>query len=414
MRSCLGILEEMSSGRAWRSFFEYKLEKAHLSETDAQFLNTFIETGSYISLAEKMPDENFCFSYPQKVLINKIGTTKKRVVYRFPEDECMMLKLMAFLLYRYDGEQTSNCYSFRNGFGAKSAIRHITSACGIADMYCCKLDIKNYFNSINIDKLLPILKETLSDDIALYDFLSRLLTADKAYYQEELITEKRGVMAGTPISPFLANLYLREMDRHFEALGVLYARYSDDVILFAPTMDDIDRHMAYIHELLSCYDLEINKDKEAVLGPHCSWDFLGIGYSEGKIDLSDATKQKIKGKIRRKARSIYRWKLKKNASDDKAMRVFTRVFNRKFFENTDANELTWSRWFFPLVTVDAGLKEIDAYMQQYLRFIATGKHSRSNYRIDYAFLKKCGYLSLVNAYYKFRNTDPGILVSENK
>ena len=39
-------------------------------------------------------------------------------------------------------------------------------------------------------------------------------------------------MAGTPISTFLANLHLAHMDHYFADAGILYARYSDDIILF--------------------------------------------------------------------------------------------------------------------------------------------------------------------------------------
>ena len=84
------------------------------------------------------------------------------------------------------------------------------------------------------------------------------------------------------------------------------------------------------------------------------------------------------------------------------MRAYIRIFNKKFFECSDANELTWARWFFPLLTVDAGLKEIDAYMQQCLRYIPTGRYGKQNYRTGYGMLKECGYRTLVNAYYAYR------------
>lgn len=46
-------------------------------------------------------------------------------------------------------------------------------------------------------------------------------------------------MAGTPMSPFLANVYLTEMDKYFEERDVLYFRYSDDIILFADSMEEL-------------------------------------------------------------------------------------------------------------------------------------------------------------------------------
>ena len=78
-------------------------------------------------------------------------------------------------------------------------------------------------------------------------------------------------------------------------------------------------------------------------------------------------------------------------------------FNRVFFVDGDTEMLTWSRWFFPVINQTNGLKEIDHYLQQNIRFLSTGKHNKTNYKTDYAQLKRLGYKSLVNEYYKYKN-----------
>ena len=42
--------------------------------------------------------------------------------------------------------------------------------------YAYKLDIQNYFNSINVDKLLPMLKTILRDDDRLFALLENILS----------------------------------------------------------------------------------------------------------------------------------------------------------------------------------------------------------------------------------------------
>jgi hypothetical protein len=151
---------------------------------------------------------------------------------------------------------------------------------------------------------------------------------------------------------------------------------------------------------LAAMRLTVNAKKEQIIPPGEAWQFLGVQYSGGEIDLAPATIDKIKAKIRRKARSIVRWKHKKSVPDEKALGVLIRLFNKKFFEDAGAGELTWSRWYFPLLTVDKGLHEVDAYMQSYARYIVTGKHNKANYsRAPYELLKQCGYISLVNRYH---------------
>jgi hypothetical protein len=58
------------------------------------------------------------------------------------------------------------------------------------------------------------------------------------------------VGAGLPTASFLANVYLMEVDRYFQDAGVLYARYSDDIILFAQDRETLEEHhVGWIFEL---------------------------------------------------------------------------------------------------------------------------------------------------------------------
>jgi hypothetical protein len=104
--------------------------------------------------------------------------------------------------------------------------------------------------------------------------------------------------------------------------------------------------------------------------------------------------------MRRKARALVRWQTRKGVDGVQAAKAFVRVFNRKLFENTAEHELTWVRWYFPLINTSASLKIIDAYSQQCIRFLATGKHTKAAYNFRYADMKALGYQSLVNRYYK--------------
>ena len=402
----MSILDELSDQNKWRDFLAYKTEKSHLTKKEETFLLKFIEDEEYKSITEHIREKDFCFSVPEKRLLNRHGQGKKRVIYTFSERENMVLKLIAHLLYRYDELQPQNCYSFRRDYGAKKAITAITKQKGIAEKYACKLDITNYFNSIDVDLLLPKLESILSDDKPLFRFFERLLTADRAMFNGDIVSEKRGAMAGTPISQFFANIYLAEMDRHFEEAEVLYARYSDDIIFFADSKSEIEKYLEIVKGFLTKYHLELNPEKVQMTAPGEAWDYLGIAFNNGVIELSQTTLKKIKGKINRKARSIYRWKIKKDATDEKAMSVFARALNRKFFGTDRDDDFTWTRWFFPLISTDRELKLIDNYMQEQMRYVVSGCFNKANYRVRYSELKDCGYKSLVNEYHRYHAGKP--------
>ena len=397
----MSILDELSDQNKWRDFLVYKIEKSHLTKKEEAFLHTFIEEEEYKAIADHISGEGFSFSIPEKRLLNRHGRGKKRVIYTFSERENMVLKLIAHLLYRYDELQPQSCYSFRRDYGAKKAITAITKQKGIAEKYACKLDITNYFNSIDVGLLLPELDTILSDDRPLFGFFERLLTTDRALFNGDIVAEKRGAMAGTPISQFFANIYLAEMDRYFEEAETLYARYSDDIIFFADSKDEIEEYLEIVKDFLEKYHLELNPEKVQMTSPGEAWDYLGIAFNNGVIELSQTTMKKIKGKISRKARSIYRWKIKKDATDEKAMSVFARALNRKFFGTDSDDEFTWARWFFPLISTDNELKLIDNYMQEQMRYIVSGCFNKANYRVRYSELKDCGYKSLVNEYHRY-------------
>jgi hypothetical protein len=411
---------------------------------------------------------------PTKRLINKLGKAKKRVVYRFPDAENWTLKLLAWLLFAYDDRQPDGCYSFRRNFGVLRALRELTALPGINEMWCYKADITNYFNSVPVPLLQPVLARVIDDDAALFDFLMRLLSENRALtahdggspadavaadaglggtghdadagsiesrraHQDaapggasddaeadmdwlggddvdagsatvgpigsdsavtwDVIEEPRGVMAGTPISPFLANIYLSALDEWFVSRGVPYARYSDDIVIFANSQAELGRLRDEFLRLIGEHGLVVNPDKETISAPGTAWEFLGVSYCNGVIDLSSTTKTKLKGKIRRKARALRRWMLRKGADPQVAMRALIRVFNRKFYSLRDPNDLTWARWFFPLLTTSDGLHEIDEYLQSYVRYVPTGRFTKTNYSVSYDDLKRLGYLPLVHEFY---------------
>ena len=393
------ILTQLVRQETWEEFLAYRLMKGRFTWHEFDEADRFVEQEDYLHLAQRIL-QGEGLGIPKKKIVNKMGTGKKRVVYSFAPDEMVILKLIAFKLYDYDACFTPNCYAFRRGIKASDAIFRIRQAIGDRRMWAYKLDIHDYFNSISIDILLPMLADMLADDPQLYRFFEKMLTDNRVEYNGETILESHGVMAGVPTAPFLADVYLKEVDRYFHDAHVIYARYSDDIIMFAPDREMLEAYISQMAEFLRRYQLEVNPDKEKIYSPDEAYEFLGFKCFAHDIDISEATKKKMKGKIRRATNSMMRWKIKNHIEPEKAMKGLINHFNRIFFENDDTESLTWSRWFFPVINKTDGLKEIDHYLQQNIRFLATGKYNKANYKTNYAQLKQLGYRSLVNEYYK--------------
>lgn len=396
------ILQAIANEEQWYEFLQYKTEHQHLSKAEQKLVTEYIEKQKYREAYRQIKAGTFPEEYATKKYINKSGTNKKRVVYTYSDDVNIALKFIAHYLNRYDDELEENCYAFRRKHGIKQALRRLTGNKKFSDMYCFKADIHDYFNSIQVPFLLEKLDFIRQDDLVLYELFERILTENHLIFSGHVIVEEHGAMAGLPIAPFLANIYLQQVDRLFSEEGVEYFRYSDDVLIFAESKEKLAQYKEVFYDRLAIHGLNINPQKIAEKEPGEKVDFLGFAYENGKLDLSDNTKIKIKGKIKRKAEALRRWQRKKGLSTEKAAIGFIHAMNKKFFGYGEEDEFTWERWFFPNLTVTDGLKEVDGYMQKYIRYCVTGRHYKGNYRITYKQMKQWGYVNLVHAYYECR------------
>ena len=394
------LLQQLSRPEVWEAFYEYKTSLV-CPKDFAEELRAFIDEKRYLPVCERIASGER-FPLPKKAVLSKMGSQKKRTVYIYPEPENTVCKLLTWLLLRtYDGLFAGNLYSFRPGVTAKDALRRLARTPGIRQKYAYKVDVSDYFNSISIHRLIPMLDETIgADDPASSAFLRRLLEEPFVLESGRPVEEQKGIMAGTPQSAFFANLYLRDLDFLFARRGILYARYSDDIIVFGETREETEQHAAQIRAFLAEKGLSVNPAKEDFYTPETGWTFLGFSYRDGVIDIAPATVKKLKQKMRRKARALQRWQMRNGVSGEKAAAAFIRVFNRKLLESPEGSELSWSYWFFSVINTADSLKEIDAYAQDCLRFLISGRRTKSRYSVRYEDLKKLGYRSLVNAYYK--------------
>ena len=396
------LIEQLADEQTWNEFFSYKQQLGHLSQQHEKELQQFIGEKAYLEVLDRIRTKGF--PLPQKRLISKVNSDKKRVVYTYPTAENYLLKLLTYLLIRrYDRLFAPNLYSFRVRHGVKRAIQFLRGAENLSAKFVYKVDIHDYFNSVDVELLLPRLQRIMTDETECFRLIADLLTNPHVALPDgQIVCEQKGIMAGVPLASFLANLYLNDLDWHFHRQGMLYARYSDDIILFASSAEEREMAIDYLHDYLQAHRLTINKKKEVVTEPSQKWTFLGVSFENGVFDVSEVSASKLKMKMRRKSRALLRWKARKGVDNDKAARAFVKAFNRKLYDNDAENELTWSRWFFPIINTTRTLTLIDHYMQDCLRYIATEKRTKGRYRFTYEEIKALGYRNLVHEYYRIQ------------
>ncbi len=328
----------------------------------------------------------------------------KRIVYtskrKGDEAEHMVLRMFAILLQRYDDLFSDNLYSFRNDNGVQKAIARMRSIEDIGSKYAYKADITSYFNTVNKNNMMRILKRSGVEKGACDLIKSILFERMVMLNDSPMEDDDKGIMPGMPFATFLSNLFLTDMDRHFHDRQVQYYRFADDILILADSEKELKQHVAYVKRTISNKGLDINPKKEIFYKPHDRIEFLGLYIQDGIFDINTKSLKRAMHKIRVKAREC-RMKVEEGVkSEDDAVRRFMSAMRFRFLGSRGCPNKCWASWYFPLINTAESLKAIDHHIQEWARFVKTGKHVRRNrYLLSYEEMKERGYRTLVNAFY---------------
>jgi RNA-directed DNA polymerase len=91
-----------------------------------------------------------------------------------------------------------------------------------------------------------------------------------------------GTPQGSPLSPFLSNVVLDELDKELEARGHRFCRYADDSNIYVRSLRAGERVIASISRFITeRLKLKVNESKSAVDRPE-NRSFLGFSFTGGR------------------------------------------------------------------------------------------------------------------------------------
>ena len=337
---------------------------------------------------------------PLEGWLNKLDGRRKRMFRYAPIDELLFRVVNRLLQPAAANAASPWCRSFLPGGGARVAFRSVLTDVDVAAKAALRLDVRDYFNSIDVKDLLATLPAPFTDG-PVGALLSASLLDPRIVRSGVLIDGgQKGVMAGTPIAPLLATLYLGDLDREVAERGAVYARYSDDILVLAPPAD-LPALERLLRGRLAERGLEVNESKSGIAAPGEPWDFLGFRHWRGAIGLAPVTERKLKARATRLARSLLRWRERTDAPPEHAARAFLRRTNRRLYGvRTERAEFSWATWFLPMLHSPDGLQALDEHLQREARYAATGKRTgRARALVPYRTLVDDGHLPLVATYW---------------
>ena len=180
----------------------------------------------------------------------------------------------------YDKYFSEHSYGFRPGRSCQQAIEEALGYLNEGYEWVIDIDIEKYFDTVNHDKLVSILRERVKDAKTLR-LIRQFLQA--GVMEDGLISpSKEGVPQGGPLSPILSNVYLDKLDKELEARGLCFVRYADDCNIFVKSEMAANRVMKSITSWLERkLRLKVSATKTKVVRPTKS-KFLGFTFWKSK------------------------------------------------------------------------------------------------------------------------------------
>lgn len=392
----MSFFNEIISLELWEEFLERETNKDVPDKKTIKSIESIIKQEEYKNYTKEYFNN---FPITTKKELSRYNTSKKRIVYVYPWRHRVVLKGMGYyILRKYNSKFAPNSLAYVWGKGVKTAFRKIEQFKLKPKDIIYKNDFSDYFNAIDLNVLNQKLDNFMSNDEDLIQIIMDLLKEDKVMFKGNTISiPNKGVMAGTPIAGILANIYMHEVDMKMLHKGHRYLRYADDTIVVGKkALEDFQKLLEPLH-------IKFNPKKEETFTLETGLTFLGFTYEGKTIRISDEARDKMKSRMKRRAKWYRQWMIKNNVPKKVAIRHYIKGINEKLYSR-QSDTVDWTQWYLPAINDTEALKYLDLYFVNCIRFLDSGTWHRGRkfYNLQYEDIKKLGFKSLINTYYKIQ------------
>lgn len=216
---------------------------------------------------DRILDEvNNCSFKPNMVQEYEIvnGKGKRRKVTRYSDPDKLITRLISQKLNEFFAplfEKESHAYQENKGIttAVESAKRYIENK----REFVVEIDVKNFFDEIDLSKMLSLLGEHITD--------KRVISLIESYLycsvisDGEIYLKEKGIIQGCSMSPVLSNVYLHNLDNYMTSEEYCWIRFADNICIYTLSEEEgIDIFNDVKSTLKNEYFLDINESKSGV------------------------------------------------------------------------------------------------------------------------------------------------------
>ena len=245
-------------------------------------------------LAQSLREERYRAEPIKRVYIPKPDGRQRPLGISTIRDRVCRTAAVLVLNPIFEADLPSEQYAFRPGRNAHGAVEEVGELLHQGYTDVVDADLSDYFGSIPHADLLKSVARRVVDRRVLHLIKMWLECSvedtddgGRKRRTTEAKDSRRGIPQGAPLSPLLANLYMRRFVLGWKQRGLEHrlesriVTYADDLVICC-RRGNADEAMSQMRELMGQLKLEVNEDKTRLCRvPHEMFNFLG--YSFGRL-----------------------------------------------------------------------------------------------------------------------------------